>query len=372
MRQLLVLVLFVTIACFSVKAAVVELEGAVKRSGKFVEAPQLKGTFSKLKPGTQLSAPIIDEEVLKTIENQKRLLEIRSRGNQRKAGNLTISKAEMKRTAKTLELWSSTALIPLEEYFDIHQIKGKDNKGHVNFTSYYAPVVKVRATPNEVYKYPFYKRPDIATFPSRQSIDLEGALVGRGLELAYAKSPVNVYMMQLQGSGYVEFESGKRELFSFGGTNNRSGKKISRLVSEEFGKESRLGLNKLFSKYPERLHRTLCQNNSYVFFEARNAGNKVKGAGHVPLTPKLSFATDPKYFPLGSCMMAAVPQLNRRGDFVGHKLQFAFAQDTGGAIKGAGHVDVYEGVGKQARKRARLNHYGFIWILIVKKEVVVA
>ncbi len=369
MRQLLVLILFVTINCFFAQAGVLTPGKAVKRSGKLVDAPQLKSVFTKLKAGTTLDAPKVGEEVLEAIQNQQRLLEIRRKGNVSKAGDLKVSKADMKRTVKTLELWSATALIPLEEYFEVHQIKGNDNKGHVNFTSYYAPVVKVRSTPNETYKYAFYKRPDIATFPNRASIELDGVLKGRGLELAYAKSPVDVYMMQLQGSGYVEFENGKRQLFAFGGTNKKGGQKISRLVRKEFGKESKLGLNKLFAKYPERLHKTLCQNQSYVFFEARNAGDRVKGAGHVPLLPKLSFATDPRYFPLGACMMAAVPQLNRRGDFIGHKLQFAFAQDTGGAIKGAGHVDVYEGVGKKARKRARLNHYGFIWMLIAKKEI---
>ncbi|MEM0991655.1 MAG: 3D domain-containing protein, partial [Bacteroidota bacterium] len=46
-----------------------------------------------------------------------------------------------------------------------------------------------------------------------------------------------------------------------------------------------------------------------------------------------------------------------------------FAQDTGGAIKGAGRVDLYFGVGDEAAERANnFNVYGRLWLLLPKQN----
>ncbi len=41
------------------------------------------------------------------------------------------------------------------------------------------------------------------------------------------------------------------------------------------------------------------------------------------------------------------------------------AQDKGGAIKGSGHIDWYQGIGEKAHDYAsHLKHYGRIWLLL--------
>ena len=109
----------------------------------------------------------------------------------------------------------------------------------------------------------------------------------------------------------------------------------------------------------------LFTNPSYVFFDRKRA--IPHGAGHVPLTADYSIAVDPKYIPLGSTLLAAIPSVDAKGDFSHHEFRIVVAQDIGGAIRGSGHVDVYCGVGIAAQKKAMAFHqYGSLWLLLPK------
>ena len=115
------------------------------------------------------------------------------------------------------------------------------------------------------------------------------------------------------------------------------------------------------------MEEVLYSNPSYVFFRPSKA--RVSGAGPVPLTPEYSIAVDPKYIPLGSCLLAAVPIHDKKGNFTHHEYRILLAQDTGGAINGPGHVDLYTGIGKQAKRDAGYtHHYGGLWLLLPKEK----
>ena len=63
--------------------------------------------------------------------------------------------------------------------------------------------------------------------------------------------------------------------------------------------------------------------------------------------------------------MAKVPVLNNNGEFINHEYRLVIAQDSGGAINGPGHIDIYEGVGEEAEIKAGfLHHYGSIWLIL--------
>ena len=47
----------------------------------------------------------------------------------------------------------------------------------------------------------------------------EGGLVGQGLELMYFKDPVDVFFMQVQGSGRVELPDGTKVRVAYDGKN---------------------------------------------------------------------------------------------------------------------------------------------------------
>ena len=80
--------------------------------------------------------------------------------------------------------------------------------------------------------------------------------------------------------------------------------------------------------------------------------------------PQVSIAVDPAFIPLGSVVLAEIPRLNEQGQFLGHQLTLLVAQDTGGAIRGPGHVDLYMGAGLEAqRKASAMHHYGRLWLL---------
>ena len=79
----------------------------------------------------------------------------------------------------------------------------------------------------------------------------------------------------------------------------------------------------------------------------------------------VSIASDFKYLPKGALILGEVPVLDSIGDFVKHEYRILIVHDTGGAIKGAGHVDLYAGVGPLAGEYAgRMKHYGRLWLIL--------
>ena len=83
---------------------------------------------------------------------------------------------------------------------------------------------------------------------------------------------------------------------------------------------------------------------------------------------EISIAADSRYFPLGSVVLAAMPVFEN-GRITHHEYKILLPQDVGGAVKGAGHVDVYCGNGELGQARASsLHHYGRLWVLLPKKN----
>lgn len=90
-----------------------------------------------------------------------------------------------------------------------------------------------------------------------------------------------------------------------------------------------------------------------------------KGTLSTEVAPEVSIAVDPSIIPLGSVLLAEIPLINDQGAFVGHDYRLLIAQDTGGAIKGPGHVDLFMGTGPEAQAKAsHLHHYGRLWLLL--------
>ena len=90
------------------------------------------------------------------------------------------------------------------------------------------------------------------------------------------------------------------------------------------------------------------------------------GAGLVQLLAEYSIAVDKRFIPLGSCLLARVPIIERN-KVTHHEYRLLLAQDIGGAIKGPGRIDLYTGIGEQARRKASaLHHYGNLWLLLPK------
>ena len=311
--------------------------------------------------------PMPDESFKEGLGQQIRYLD-RISAQDYSVGNLQVSRDDLRATASELQMWLNdpTYWPALSAY----QLAGQDQRGNVQITGYYVPVLEVRHQPDALYRYPLYRKPTPANgapLPTRDQIDFEGALDGQGLELAYTSSLVDNFFLHVQGSGVVEFEDGERRLFSWGGANGHPYRSLGKVLIErgEIDREhvSAQSIRSWLAEHPEQMREVLATNPSYLFFS--EGLDKPVGAANVPLTPLYSVAVDPAVIPLGSILLGEVPKLNERGQLIGHEFRLLLAQDKGGAIKGPGHIDWYQGIGEDAHFHAgQLKHFGRVWLLL--------
>ena len=254
------------------------------------------------------------------------------------------------------------------------QMGGGDGFGNVLFTGYFSPVIELRRHPDEVYKYPLYKMPECKdSCPTREEV-YNGVLDGQGLELGYSASLIDVFIMEVQGSGFVHYGDPKEmQYFAYGGKNGHPYVSIGKVLIEE-GKihREKMSLKAITEWANQRdedtLKDLLIKNTSYVFFAPQTA-NDVKGTAGVPLVAGASVAADRAHLPMGSVLLAEIPQLNESGQWTGqHVLKLLIALDTGGAVKD-NHLDLYHGMGKDAGiKAGHHKHFGRVWQLTAKAE----
>ncbi len=322
-----------------------------RQNGKIANAPSLKGIYHHTTLDT-FDFPFITNQIVQALDNQLKSLDLTTPLQSQQVGNLVITPQQLRETIRILRAWQQTKPLSIYQYLDAYQIRGKDGRGNVNFTGYYTPIVKVSKKRTAQYPHPIYTRPLQwqGRMPSRREIEMEGALEGLGLELAYARNRGDVYRMQMQGSGFVEYTNGVRELFAYNGTNRHPYRSVRRYDRKALHADT-----------------AIFRDPSYTFFTPRRT--QPKGAGHVPLIEELSIAVDKHYIPIGSCLLAAFPVYDLKTRRLRHEYRLFFAQDVGGAIRGPGHVDVYLGVGPKARRKAHyLNHYGRLWLLMPKRD----
>ena len=332
---------------------------------------ELTDLYTKVESPT-VQLPDMTRELVMGLRKQLRVLKYNQKRGIELQGNLSINSIQLARTVEVLLEKIENGEQDLSDLLDAYLLKGRDGNSNVYFTGYFTPVLKVSQTQGPYFKYPIYSRPKNweGRLPSRQQIDGEGVLEGKADVLAYASNLVDVYFMQVQGSGIVEYENGTSELLAFDGSNGHSYRSIGRhMIEMGHTTEDKVSINairKFFDKNPELLEEVLFHNPSYVFFTPKRS-NPI-GAGMASLTEDYSIAVDPRYIPLGSCLLAKVPIVNRKNNkVIRHEYRLLLAQDIGGAIKGPGHVDLYMGLGAQGRRKATAtHHYGKLWLLLPK------
>jgi membrane-bound lytic murein transglycosylase A len=282
--------------------------------------------------------------------------------------------------------------------FRIYRATGRVKNRKVLFTGYYEPIYEGSLYPDKVFKFPLYRQPtdliriDLSLFSekfkgenivariegkkvlpyySRYQIEVEKALAGKGLEMAWLKDPLDVAFLHVQGSGRLSLPDGKELLVHYQASNGQSYRSIGRYMIEKgflAGEEmSMQAIRKYLTENPEVLEEVLNFNPSYVFF--REVENGPWGSLGVLLTPGRSIALDSRIFPKGALgfVVCQKPLINDQGDIVGWNKFYRFVvnQDTGGAIKGAGRADIFWGSGPAAELTAgHLRHEGDLYILI--------
>jgi membrane-bound lytic murein transglycosylase A len=199
---------------------------------------------------------------------------------------------------------------------------------------------------------PYYDRTEIE----------EGALSGRGLELAWAADAIDLFFLQIQGSGRLRLPDGGVIRIGYAGQNGREYVGIGKLMKDRGllgpGQTSMQGIVGWLRAHPEEGKAIMRENKSYIFFQELTGPGPL-GALGLPVTPRGSVAADPKFVPLGAPVFLQLDRAEANGLWV--------AQDTGGAIRGANRFDTFWGAGEEAAVIAGgMQGRGRAWLLLPK------
>ena len=245
---------------------------------------------------------------------------------------------------------------------------------NINFTAYYEPTIEASWVKAGEFNHPLYAvPPDLRKgrpYHDRHAIDEEGALSGRGLELAWIKSKVDSFFLQIQGSGRLRFTDGAVKHVLYADKNNQSYVALGRVMIERGlippDQVNMPNIRAYLDAHPDEVTELLDTNPSYVFFRLADAGPL--GSMGQALTPWVSLAVDRRVYPMGAPVVFNVPipgpdhTQGARGLLTG----IGFAQDVGGAIKGC-RADLFCGPGNLAESVAgNLDAPGDVILLLAK------
>jgi membrane-bound lytic murein transglycosylase A len=290
----------------------------------------------------------------------------------------------------------------IRERFQVYKAVGCDGSGQMLCTGYYEPVLKGSLTASPEFPHPIYRCPDdlvtvdlslfdprygndrlvgrqtgrkVVPYFDRAAIDMARRLDGSGYELVWISSPIDLFFLQIQGSGRVVLEDGTVLHVNYACSNGRPYRSIGKLLLEEkkIAEEemSAQRIRRYLKDHPQERQRILNHNPSYVFFRLVDEGPL--GALEVPLTGGRSVATDLELFPRGSLglIQTEKPVVKDSGGIDTWETfsRFVVNQDTGGAIRGPGRVDLFWGNGRYAGMAAgHMRQEGRLYFIVKKDE----
>lgn len=181
---------------------------------------------------------------------------------------------------------------------------------------------------------------------TRAEIDA-GALDGRARPLLWADDPIDVFFLQIQGSGKVRLEDGSERRIGFAASNGHDFTAIGRILLDE-GKVPRSqasmqGIRQWLRDNPREAQAVMARNKRYIFFRWIDGDGPI-GAEGVALTPGRSLAIDPGMVPLGTPLFIDTTDPVERRPL----RRLMVAQDSGAAIKGPLRADFFWGAGEAA------------------------
>jgi membrane-bound lytic murein transglycosylase A len=268
------------------------------------------------------------------------------------------------------------------EHFELLQV----GDGTAFVTGYFEPEIAGSRTRQPGYEVPIYRKPpdlvevDAATaeaagtprrgrledgviVPYSDRAEIEsGALAGRGLEIAWAADEIDLFFLEIQGSGRLRLPEGGVMRIGYAGQNGREYVGIGKLMKDRGllgpGQTSMQGIVAWLREHPEEGRAIMRENKSYIFFQELTGPGPL-GALGLPVTGRATVATDPKYVPMGAPVLLQLDRAEASGLWV--------AQDTGGAIKGSNRFDTFWGAGAEAARIAGgMQGRGRAYVLVPK------
>jgi membrane-bound lytic murein transglycosylase A len=286
----------------------------------------------------------------------------------------------------------ATARAFFEQRFQPYQATADDGSAEGMVTGYYEPLLKGDRVRTARARFPLYAAPDdlisvelASVYPELKGLRLRGRLVGnkllpyptrkdietagngfKGQPIAWAEDPVDLFFLQIQGSGRIELPDGSHMRVGYADQNGHPYLSIGKLLVErgelKLEQASMQGIKNWGAKNPDKLPALLASNPSFVFFrELPNGLSGPLGALGVPLTGGRSIAVDPRFIPLGAPVFLATTQPNSPQPLN----RLVMAQDTGSAIRGGVRADFFWGFGDKAGELAgRMKQRGRMWVLL--------
>ncbi len=295
---------------------------------------------------------------------------------------------------------------PFYRYLQQNYLFFRSSARQVLFSGYYEPLLRGSLQPSPAYPYPLYRRPEdllvvdlsqyyffkkypdlprllrgrladndrVIPYYSREEIDSGSKLAGKNLEIIWVDDPVDIFFLQIQGSGQVVLEDGRLLHIGYADQNGHPYRAIGQLLiqmgvlkKEEASMQS---IRAFLRAHPQERERILNANPSYVFFRLQEEGPF--GSFGAPLTPWRSLAADSRLFPPGALALIETekPVFDDRQQILRWERfrRLALIQDTGGAIRGAERIDLFCGSGAAAEATAGHMRQAGTFVLLLKKE----
>lgn len=282
----------------------------------------------------------------------------------------------------------------LTSHFDVYRAQNEDGSNLGLITGYYQPLLKGSRIKSAKYPYPLYREPEdlisvelADAYPELRFKRVRGKLEGKklipyrtraeidtdpsplaGTEILWINDIIDVFFLQIQGSGVVQLENGDQIQVGYANHNGHTYQSIGRLLVERgeltLDKASMQGIKNWARNHLDQLQELLNSNPSYVFFRELPAGLPGPlGALGVPILAERSVAIDREFIPLGAPIFLSTTEPNRSTPLK----RLMLAQDTGGAIKGGVRADFFWGAGDKAGAKAgAMKQQGQIWVLLPK------
>jgi len=288
--------------------------------------------------------------------------------------------------------------------FDIYKSTAECDDGGLLFTGYYEPLLRGALVETDDYRYPIYRVPEdhvvidlgrfkekyrgetivarigeksVEPYFTREEIDVHERLAGKGLEIAWLTDPIDIFFLQIQGSGAIELRDGTIIQVSYAASNGQPYRSLGRHMAET----GRLALDEItmdsikgyLHDHPHEVDDLLSHNESYVFFRVVEKGPV--GALNIPVTAWRTIATDLSLYPPGALAFISVdmPVIDGKGTVASweKKSWFVLNQDTGGAFRGRpDKADIFCGRGIVARVTAsHMKNPGDLYFLVKKRDV---
>ena len=267
-------------------------------------------------------------------------------------------------------------------------------------TGYYEPLLRGNRIRRAPFIYPIHTTPDDllaielgSISPETRNQRLRGRVDGRrvvpyytraeiaagrapmsGKEIAWVEDPIELFFLQVQGSGRISLPDGTIMRIGFAEQNGHPYRSIGRYLIDKgelkLEDASMQGIQAWARANLSRLDELLNANPRYVFFREIPANEIPEGLGPrgalgIPLTPERSVAVDDRFIALGAPLYVATSRPNSNASLN----RLMVAHDTGGAIRGAVRVDWFWGFGPAAgREAGRMRQSGRAWVLLPRSR----